>query len=93
MSDITGDLEQAVAASSNVLAVRGQVLPATLSDVRLWAELTDGRRIEGESNITAAGGNIAKIGCVPSNPPALKLCKQFKKLTISLLVLVAFIPA
>jgi uncharacterized cofD-like protein len=71
MSDITGDLERAVAASSKVLAVRGQVLPATLSDVRLWAELEDGRRIDGESNIPKAGGKITKIGCIPANPPAL----------------------
>ncbi len=71
MSEITGDLERAVAASSKVLAIRGQVLPATLSDVQLWAELTDGRHIEGESNITEAGGKIAKIGCTPAAPPAL----------------------
>ncbi len=71
MSEVTGDLEQAIAASSNVLAVRGQVLPATLCDVRLWAELADGRRIEGESKITKAGGSIARIGCIPTNPPAL----------------------
>ncbi|MGJ5676120.1 MAG: gluconeogenesis factor YvcK family protein [Nostochopsis sp.] len=71
MSEITGDLERAVAASSKVLAIRGQVLPATLSDVRLWADLADGRRIEGESKITEAGGNIVKIGCLPENPPAL----------------------
>jgi uncharacterized cofD-like protein len=71
LSDITGDLERAIAASSKVLAIRGQVLPATLSDVRLWAELADGRRIEGESKITEAGGNIVKIGCIPANPPAL----------------------
>jgi len=43
MSEITGDLEQAVAASSQVLAVRGTVLPATLSDVNLWAQMEDGR--------------------------------------------------
>ncbi|MBE9004833.1 YvcK family protein [Fortiea sp. LEGE XX443] len=71
MSDITGDLERAVAASSKVLAVRGQVLPATLSDVRLWAELEDGRRIDGESSIPKAGGKIVNIGCTPANPPAL----------------------
>nr|WP_290222831.1 gluconeogenesis factor YvcK family protein [Trichocoleus desertorum] len=71
MNDITGNLEQAIAASSEVLAVRGRVLPATLSDVRLWAELADGRRIEGESSITAAQGSIVKIGCTPENPPAL----------------------
>ncbi|MEG4583974.1 YvcK family protein [Microcoleus sp. MOSTC5] len=71
MSDIAGDLEQAIAASSKVLAVRGEVLPATLSDVSLWAELADGRRIEGESSITKANGKILKIGCTPANPPAL----------------------
>ncbi|MBE9126167.1 MULTISPECIES: gluconeogenesis factor YvcK family protein [unclassified Coleofasciculus] len=71
MSNITGDLERAIAASSQVLAVRGRVLPATLSDVCLWAELADGRRIEGESNITEANGKIIKIGCTPENPPAL----------------------
>jgi uncharacterized cofD-like protein len=71
MSEITGDLERAIAASSQVLAVRGRVLPATLSDVCLWAELEDGRRIEGESNITAANGKILKIGCTPERPPAL----------------------
>ena len=71
MSEITGDLERAIAASSQVLAVRGRVLPATLSDVCLWAQLEDGRRIEGESNITAANGKIIKIGCTPERPPAL----------------------
>lgn len=71
MSDITGDLEQAIATSSQVLAVRGRVLPATLSDVRLWAKLADGRVIEGESNITEAGGRIIQIGCSPANPPAV----------------------
>jgi uncharacterized cofD-like protein len=71
MTEITGDLEQAIAASSKVLAVRGKVLPATLSDVSLWAELDDGRFIEGESHITEANGKIRHIGCHPSNPPAL----------------------
>ncbi len=71
MSEIAGDLERAIAASSKVLAVRGRVLPATLSDVRLWAELEDGRFIEGESNITAARGKIANVGCLPEAPPAL----------------------
>jgi uncharacterized cofD-like protein len=76
MSDIAGDLEQAIAASSKVLAVRGEVLPATLSDVSLWAELADGRLIEGESSITKANGQILKIGCTPANPPALPRAAQ-----------------
>jgi uncharacterized cofD-like protein len=71
MNEITGDLEQAIAASSKVLAVRGQVLPSTSMDVQLWAELSDGRRIVGESKITEARGRIVHIGCLPPNPPAL----------------------
>ncbi len=71
MSELTDGWEQAIATSSQVLAIRGQVLPATLSDVRLWAELDNGERIEGESSISAAGGKIVKIGCRPSRPPAL----------------------
>lgn len=71
MTDITGDLEQAIAASSKVLAVQGRVLPATLDDVRLWAELEDGRYIEGESNIPEAKGKIRRLGCYPEAPTAL----------------------
>lgn len=72
MTEIThGDFERAIAASSKVLAIRGQVLPATISDMKLWADLADGRRIEGESNITEAQGQIVQIGCHPTNPPAL----------------------
>nr|WP_024545214.1 gluconeogenesis factor YvcK family protein [Picosynechococcus sp. NKBG15041c] len=71
MSEITGDLEQAILASSKVLAIQGQVFPATLSDMKLWARLADGRVIEGESNIPEAGGHIVEMGCTPANPPAL----------------------
>ncbi len=70
MSNITGDLETAIAASSKVLAIKGRVLPATFADVKLWAEMTDGRYIEGESNIPLAKGRIQHIGCLPENPQA-----------------------
>ena len=71
MNNITGDLEAAIAASSKVLAVRGRVLPATLADVSLWAEMEDGRIIQGESQISEAGGKVLHLGCHPENPPAL----------------------
>ena len=77
MSEVTGDLERAVAASSKVLAVQGQVLPATLAEVYLWAELADGRRIEGESDITEAGGKIVKIDIVLNCKPSKSYKKMF----------------
>lgn len=71
LTAITGSLETAITASSKVLAVQGQVVPATSSDVRLWAELEDGRRLEGESNIGKADSPIVRLGCTPSRPAAL----------------------
>ena len=71
LTAITGNLETAITASSRVLAVQGQVVPATNVDVRLWAELENGDRIEGESNIGHAPSPIVRLGCLPERPPAL----------------------
>jgi len=71
LTAITGSLESAITASSRVLAVQGQVVPATTADVRLWAELENGERIEGESSIGHATSPIVRLGCIPERPPAL----------------------
>ncbi len=71
LTTITGSLEKAVQASSKVLAVQGQVLPATNIDVMLWAELEDGDKIFGESNISKSKKLISRIGYLPENPAAL----------------------
>lgn len=71
MTHITGDLERAIRASSEVLSVRGRVLPATIEDMVLYAHLEDGRYVEGESQITAARGKISRIGCKPPSPKAV----------------------
>ncbi|MFN7229015.1 MAG: uridine diphosphate-N-acetylglucosamine-binding protein YvcK [Synechococcaceae cyanobacterium] len=71
LTAITGSLESAITASSRVLAVQGQVVPATNADVRLWAELENGERIEGESAIGKAPSPIVRLGCTPERPPAL----------------------
>ena len=71
LSAITGNLETAITASSRVLAVQGQVVPATNADVQLWAELENGQRIEGESAIGKAPSPIVRLGCLPEQPPAL----------------------
>jgi len=71
LTAITGSLETAITASSRVLSVQGQVVPATNVDVRLWAELENGERIDGESAIGKAKFPIIRIGCYPAHPPAL----------------------
>ncbi|WP_287129953.1 gluconeogenesis factor YvcK family protein [Candidatus Cyanaurora vandensis] len=71
MAEISGGWEKGLAAASQVLAVRGRVLPATLENVTLWAELEDGTRIDGESQIPESGCKIRRVGCLPAAPKAL----------------------
>ncbi len=54
MSEVSGGFMEAVRHTSNVLAVKGQVLPVTLESVELCAELCDGSRVLGESQIPNA---------------------------------------
>lgn len=68
---ITGDMVSAVKESSKVLAIRGRVLPSTLGDMRLVAEMEDGRIISGESNIPKAKGKIKSLRTDPENMVAL----------------------
>ncbi len=75
MAEITGSFEEAVAESGKVLAVQGKVLPATLHDVQLVAEIKQegkekGIKVRGESQIPKAGGKIKKIWLEPSSPSA-----------------------
>ncbi len=67
MCTVTGDLQEAIRASSRVLAVRGQVLPATDDQVVLRAELEDGRVIEGESRIPEARGVVRRVLLAPES--------------------------
>jgi len=65
MTEVSGDFEEAVRQFSRILNVRGQVLPSTLSNVELEAEMEDGRRIRGESNISGAKGRIKRVYLIP----------------------------
>lgn len=67
LCSITGDMVTAVKESSNVLSIRGRVLPSTLDDMKLVAELEDGRIIRGESNIPEAKGKIKRLSTNPEN--------------------------
>ena len=55
MVQVTGDFEKAVKESSKVLAIRGHVVPATVSNVQLVAEYEDGSVTEGEAKIPRPG--------------------------------------
>lgn len=71
MCAITGDMASAVKASANVISIRGRVLPSTLDDMKLVAEMEDGRIVHGESTIPEAGGKIKRLFSEPSDCKAL----------------------
>lgn len=57
MNEIYGSFEEAIKEASNVLSITGKVYPMTLDDVRLHAELENGKIIHGESNIPCEAQN------------------------------------
>ncbi len=82
MAAITGSFEAGIAESSRVLAVRGRVLPSTLEQITLCAEISGEREnergeretrwltVRGESQIPEAEGRIERVFLEPDVPRA-----------------------
>lgn len=69
MQKIYGDFINSVEKSSNILSVVGKVLPVTLDEMRICAELQDGTVIEEKSKIKEIVSNkVTKINRVYLNP-------------------------
>ncbi len=62
-----GDFERAVQETSKVLAIRGKVVPSTVTNVHLVAEYTDGTVTEGEADIPNPNARIKKVRLNPSD--------------------------
>lgn len=69
LTEITGDFVSAIREVSRVLAVRGQVLPATLEHVVLGAVMQDGETIFGETSIRNYGQPIERLFLTPYCQP------------------------
>jgi uncharacterized cofD-like protein len=67
MTAVTGDFEEAVRESNRVLAVRGQVLPATSVPLNLSAVLASGRRLYGQAAISRAPEPIDRVFIEPGD--------------------------
>lgn len=67
LADVTGDFAEAVRLSSEVLASKGHIYPATTTDVRLIAELEDGREVHGETQITGTNSPIRRLRLEPEH--------------------------
>jgi len=72
LTQVTGSFERAVIESATVLNIRGRVLPSTVENVRLDAELVDGSTIKGESKIQHKTAPILRVFLSPGDPTAYK---------------------
>ena len=71
LTHVTGDFAEAVRVSSKVLAIRGRIFPSTVSNVSLVATLEGGRRVHGETRITASRTPIQRLALLPRSVRAL----------------------
>lgn len=86
LTEITGDFTEAIRLSSEVIASKGHIYPATLSDVRLVAELEDGSIVRGETHISASKVPIRRLHLEPEQclplPQALKAIRVADIITV-----------
>lgn len=86
LTEVTGDFVEAVRLSSEVLASKGHIYPATINDVRLVAKLNDGTTVRGETQITASGAGIQSLHLEPEQclplPEALSAIRAADVITV-----------
>ncbi|HKS28878.1 MAG TPA: gluconeogenesis factor YvcK family protein [Pyrinomonadaceae bacterium] len=86
LTEVTGDFVEAVRLSSEVLASKGRIYPATINDVRLVAELEDGTIVRGETQITASRAPIRRLRLEPEQclplPEALSAIRNADVITV-----------
>jgi len=86
LTHVTGDFVEAVRLSSEVLASKGRIYPATINDVRLVAEMEDGEMVLGETRITASRSPIRRLRLEPEHclplPEALAALRAADVITV-----------
>ncbi|MFH1664178.1 MAG: uridine diphosphate-N-acetylglucosamine-binding protein YvcK [archaeon] len=65
LTKLKGNFELALKETSKILAIKGKVVPSTLDDVNLCAELENGKIITGEFNVRKADAKINRMFLSP----------------------------
>ena len=76
IAETEGGMEEGLKAASQILKIRGHVIPSTLSNIQIRADMADGTSVLGESEITNAGKKIVRLHMVPADAPATKSAVQ-----------------
>ena len=86
LTGITGDFQEAVKVSGEVLAIRGAIVPSTVSNVTLEAVLEDGRVVKGETKVSRSLRKIKRVRLRPSRcrpmPQTLQAIQQADAITL-----------
>jgi uncharacterized cofD-like protein len=86
LTEVTGDFTEAIRLSSEVLTSKGHIYPATLTDVRLAAELEDGTIVRGETQISASKLPIRRLRLEPEQclplPQVLRAIRAADVITV-----------
>ena len=67
LTSISGGFDKAILNASDVLAIKGRVLPVSLDNVKMKATLVDGEKIVGESKISKSKSAIKTVEIEPKN--------------------------
>jgi uncharacterized cofD-like protein len=68
LADVCGDFSQAVQLSSAILKTRGEIYPSSsCSSLQLEALMRNGKRVRGETKITASRSGISRLSLVPAD--------------------------
>ena len=67
-----GGMEEGLQAASQILKIRGKVVPSTLTNIQLQATMSDHSKVTGESEISKAGKHILNVTMIPQDAPATK---------------------
>ena len=86
LTEVTGDFTEAIRLSSEILASKGHIFPATISDVRLLAELEDGSVVSGETQISKSAEPIRRLRLEPERclplPQVLRAIRDADVITV-----------
>lgn len=72
LAEAEGGMEEGLAIASQILKVRGRVVPSTLENIELVAEMSDGSTVYGEAQIPTVHKHIVRMRMKPANPKATK---------------------
>lgn len=85
MEQVEGGFDRAIEETSNLLNIRGRVVPSTLKNTHLVATLQNGKVVHGESSLSNHPGSVERIELAERAPPYSQAIKAIRGADIIIL--------